>query len=78
MSPAEDVLLFTLEALMVSLDCVHGGITPSESACGTGARASNISLSPCIHTYGNVTYENSVFDEVVLSTEMLPFVPMGY
>ncbi|KAK8037209.1 hypothetical protein PG991_000555 [Apiospora marii] len=50
----------------------------SFEALMTGARAFNVSLSPCIQTYGNVTYASGIFNETVLSTAMLPYVSMGY
>lgn len=80
LSEAEDqeTPLLTLEALMVTVNC-SGAMSASEDECFTKPWAVRASLSPCVHMYGNVSFFNSIFEEHVLSTTMLPFVSeIGY
>ncbi|KAK8071191.1 Zinc-binding oxidoreductase protein [Apiospora hydei] len=73
--PSEDTSLFAFQALMVALDCDGNTSTPSELACRTGARAFNVSLSPCLHTYGNVTYTDGIFSETFSLAGNHPSIP---
>lgn len=66
--------LLTLEALMITVNCT-GADFSSEDECSITPWAIRASLSPCIHMYGNVRFSNSVFEEHILSTTMLPYVP---
>ena len=70
--------LLTLEALMVTDNC-SGSEPLSEDGCSIRPWAFRASLSPCLHTYGDVRVSNSIFEEHILSTTMLPFVSeIGY
>jgi Protein of unknown function (DUF3176) len=64
--------LLTLEALMVTVNC-SGVKSTSKDECLVRPWAIRASLSPCVHTYGNVSFSDSVFEEYVVSTTMLPF-----
>lgn len=66
--------LLTLEALMITGNCSRTKSAP-ENNCSITPWAIRASLSPCIHMYGNVSFSNSIFEEHILSTTMLPFVP---
>lgn len=41
-------------------------------------RAFHVNFSPCVHTYGNISYSNTVFDETILSTTMHSFIKDSY
>ena len=70
--------LLTLEALMVTINC-SGLELASKHECSIKPWAFRASLSPCLHMYGNVRFSNSIFEEHILQTTMLPFVPqIGY
>lgn len=69
----QEAPLLTLEALMVSVNC-NGAKSASEEECSVKPWAFRASLSPCVHEYGNVSFSNSIFEEHILSTKMLPFV----
>lgn len=74
----QETPLLTLQALMVTVNC-SGAMSASEDGCSIKPWAIRASLSPCIHMYGNVRFSNSIFEEHILSTTMLPFVPeIGY
>ena len=74
----QETPLLTLQALMVTINC-SGAKSMSEDECSIKPWAIRASLSPCIHMYGNVSFSNSIFEEHILSTTMLPFVPeIGY
>ena len=65
-----DQPLITLEALMVNTNC--SGFSSGD--CSVKPWAIRASLSPCLHTYTNVSYNNSIFKESISSTTMLPYV----
>ena len=74
----QETPLLTLEALMVNTDC-NGTKARQSRICSVKPFAVRAFLSPCIHRYGNVRFSNSIFEEDILSTTMLPFVPeIGY
>ena len=70
----QETPLLALEALMVTVNC-SGATSASEDECSIKPWAFRASLSPCIQKYGNVRFSNSIFEEDVLSTTWLPFVP---
>ncbi|KAL9117633.1 MAG: hypothetical protein Q9187_005828 [Circinaria calcarea] len=70
----QDKSLLTLEALMITMNC-SAARPESKDECIFKPWAIRASLSPCIHTYGNVRISNSIFEEHILSTMMLPYVP---
>jgi len=64
--------LLTLEALMATVNC-SGAKYLSKDECLVKAWAIRASLSPCVQTYGKVSFSDSFFEEYVMSTTMLPF-----
>ncbi|KAK8073541.1 Acid phosphatase protein [Apiospora phragmitis] len=63
---------------LIPAHCPSGNCTRSEPTCKTGARAFNVSLSPCVHRYGNVTYTGGIFNETIMSTAIFLYVTLGY
>ena len=70
-SKDQETPLLTLEALMF----IPGCSLPEGNPCFMKPWAFRASLSPCVHTYGNVRFSNSIFEEHIFSTTMLPFIP---
>ena len=66
-----DYPILRLEALMVNTNCSES----SSRDCSVEPWAFRASLSPCLHTYTNVSYNNSIFKESISSTTMLPYIP---
>ena len=69
-SEDSDHPLLTLEALMVNTNCS----VFSSGDCPVKPWAIRATLSPCLHIYANVSYNNSIFKESISSTTMLPYV----
>lgn len=65
-----DQPILTLEALMVNTNC--SGFSSGD--CSVKPWAIRATLSPCLHTYANVSYNNSIFKETISATTMLPYV----
>lgn len=69
---SEDMPMFSMEILMAGRKCKYEVKTnPSQSTCTTEGRAFYAALSPCAHTYGNISYSNAIFKQQLLSTHML-------
>jgi hypothetical protein len=60
--------LNTAEVIVLNVD----DSTKHETVAGAGAF--QIMLSPCVQTYGNISFTNAVFREHLLSTKMIPYV----
>ncbi|KAL9637156.1 MAG: hypothetical protein Q9164_002380 [Protoblastenia rupestris] len=70
--------LLSIEALMVNSNC-SGPASQSQGNCTATPFAIRATLSPCIHTYTNVSYSNAIFSETIASTTKVPFVSdLGY
>ena len=64
--------LLTLEVLMIKTSCSEGDGWSSDE-CPQTPWAIRASLSPCINTYGSVSYNNSISEEHIVSTTLPPF-----
>ena len=64
--------LLTIEALMVNTNCNGPN---SQDDCTATPFAIRATLTPCIHTYTNVSYSNAIFSETIASTTNLPYIP---
>ncbi|KAK1749931.1 hypothetical protein QBC47DRAFT_395239 [Echria macrotheca] len=63
-----------IELMMLAVDCVGGydpNVPASQRGCSWKPRAFNISLYPCVYTYGNIRYERGVLVERTISTTPL-------
>ena len=68
----QDTPLLTLEVLMIKTNCSEYDASSSDE-CSKTPWAIRASLSPCINTYGSVSYNNSIFEEHIVSMTLLPF-----
>ncbi|KAL9623683.1 MAG: hypothetical protein Q9160_002139 [Pyrenula sp. 1 TL-2023] len=68
--------LLMLDVLMFIINC-EGNSETSTSHCVRRPWASNASLYPCVHTYGEVYVSNSIFHETIMSKTALPFASMN-
>lgn len=65
-----DTDLNLVQFLTTTGDCVEQQLV---SGCELGARAFEVVFVPCLHTYGEPSYTNSVFRERLVSTAYLAF-----
>ncbi|KAK4446941.1 hypothetical protein QBC34DRAFT_427750 [Podospora aff. communis PSN243] len=60
-----------VQLIMMSLDCRNAS-HPTKNNCSPGVLAFNITLTPCVQTFSNISYVNSEFREDRLSSTLFP------
>lgn len=75
----EDRPMFAMEVLMVDLDChdIRKDTLFDRAECLSRPKAFHVAFSPCIHTYSDVSYSNAIFNERVVSTNLLAAIQLG-
>lgn len=75
----EDRPMFAMEVLMVGLDChdIRKDTLFDRAECLSRPKAFHVAFSPCIHTYSEVSYSNAIFNERVVSTNLLAAIQLG-
>ncbi|KAJ2994366.1 hypothetical protein NUW58_g1577 [Xylaria curta] len=74
----EDRPMFSMEVLMVGLDCntTSKDTPPDKADCLPHPKAFHVALSPCIRTYSDASHLNAIFNERVVSTDNLAAIQL--